>query len=136
MASASATNAAAGTTSAAAVRPNPDEQLLTAHTMHVAVRVAPSPPVRPNPDEQPAIVATQSSGPHSEVIDNGGYGFANAPATLVRVTTPSGFDWGDAGIGAAGALGLSIIAVAGALATSHRRARRTPGPADAANRPT
>jgi hypothetical protein len=31
---------------------------------------------------------------------------------IVRVSAPGGFDWGDAGIGAAGALGLSTLAIA------------------------
>ena len=44
---------------------------------------------------------------------------------VVRVLTPSnGFDWGDAGIGAAGGLALSIIGLGGALAVSQRRTRR------------
>jgi hypothetical protein len=58
---------------------------------------------------------------------------AAAPAsqpTIVRVSAPaSGFDWGDAGIGAAGGFALSMIGVGGALATSQRRGRRTHGTA-------
>jgi hypothetical protein len=132
VAMASATTAAANTTTnRAVVRPNPDEQTLTAHTTHVAVPVAPSPTIQPNPDEQPAITAAQSTVPHSEVIDNGGYGFSNTPATIVRVTTPGGFDWGDAGIGAAGGIALSMIGVAAVLALSQRRTRATTGSADA-----
>jgi hypothetical protein len=51
---------------------------------------------------------------------------AVAPQAVVRITTPpSGFDWGDAGIGAAGALALAMIGVGGALAASQRRPRRT-----------
>ena len=38
---------------------------------------------------------------------------------VVRIQTPpSGFDWGDAAIGAAGGLALSLIAVGGALVVS------------------
>jgi len=41
---------------------------------------------------------------------------------IVRVTIPaSGFDWGDAGIGAAGGLALSILGVGVALTVSQRR---------------
>jgi hypothetical protein len=48
------------------------------------------------------------------------------PPTIVRVTTPNnGFDWGDAGIGAAGGLALSMIGLGGALAVSQNRNRRT-----------
>ncbi|HKO28340.1 MAG TPA: hypothetical protein VJU80_12840 [Solirubrobacteraceae bacterium] len=51
---------------------------------------------------------------------------ASAPRAVVRIQTPqSGFDWGDAGIGAAGGLALSLIGVGGALAVSQNRARRT-----------
>jgi hypothetical protein len=50
---------------------------------------------------------------------------STAPTT-VRVTAPnSGFDWGDAGIGAAGGIALSMIGLGGGLAVSQNRARRT-----------
>jgi hypothetical protein len=49
---------------------------------------------------------------------------------IVRVNgTKSGFGWGDAGIGAVAALGLSLVALASWLAASQRRARRTGSPA-------
>ena len=45
---------------------------------------------------------------------------------VVRITTPApGFDWVDAGIGAAGGLALSMIGVGGGLVISHQRPRRT-----------
>ena len=51
---------------------------------------------------------------------------AEPPPSIVRVTAPNnGFDWGDAGIGAAGGIALSIMGVGGALAVSQNRARRT-----------
>ena len=44
----------------------------------------------------------------------------------VRVIAPDGgFDWGDAGIGAAGGLVLSIVAIGGGLVLVQRRAQRT-----------
>jgi hypothetical protein len=47
------------------------------------------------------------------------------PPTIVRVTASNGgFDWGDAGIGAAGALALSMIGLGGALVASQRRGHR------------
>ena len=42
---------------------------------------------------------------------------------IVRVSTPGGFDWGDASIGAAGALGLSMVALGGGLVIAARRTR-------------
>ncbi len=48
-----------------------------------------------------------------------------APPAVARAQAPqSGFDWGDAGIGAAG-LALSAIGIGGAFAVSQRRSRRT-----------
>jgi hypothetical protein len=50
----------------------------------------------------------------------------SAAPPVVRVQAPAnGFDWGDAGIGAAGGLALSLIGVGGVLAVSQRRTRRT-----------
>ncbi len=50
---------------------------------------------------------------------------ASAPQSVVRVhASQGGFDWGDAGLGAAGALALSVIAVGGAFVASGRRGRR------------
>jgi len=43
--------------------------------------------------------------------------------TIVYVN--SGFDWGDAGIGAAGGLALAMLGVGGGLAISQRRERRS-----------
>jgi hypothetical protein len=39
---------------------------------------------------------------------------------IVRVADHSGFDWADAGIGAAGALGLSMLAAGGIVLTQRR----------------
>jgi hypothetical protein len=48
--------------------------------------------------------------------------------TVVRVSAPAnGFDWGDAGIGAAGGVALTMVGVGGALVASGRRSRRTHG---------
>lgn len=50
----------------------------------------------------------------------------SAPPTVVRIQTPqSGFDWGDAGIGAAGGLAIAMLGLGGALVVSHHRPRRT-----------
>ena len=49
----------------------------------------------------------------------------SVPQAVVRIQAPpSGFDWGDAGIGAAGGLALAAIGVGGALVVSQRRGRR------------
>jgi hypothetical protein len=119
MLSLGATAAAAGadntTRSRPTVRPNPDEQILTTAAKPTHPAAPATSPVQPNPDEQ-ALAANNSS--HEPV--------AGTPTVIVRVSSAkSGFDWGDAGIGAAAALGASLIALASGLAVSQRRARRT-----------
>jgi hypothetical protein len=54
-------------------------------------------------------------------------GAQSAPPTIVRVSSrDNGFDWGDAGIGAAGGLAISMIGLGTTLAVTQNRARRTP----------
>jgi hypothetical protein len=121
-------------TPAASARLDPNDVSRTATTVRV---------VRPNPDEQPPPVTT-NAGPRSEVVSGGGYdtvvsgggydtvvsggGYdtaANQP-TLVRVISPNhAFDWGDAGIGAAGAVALSLLALGVAFVVLPRRSRRS-----------
>ena len=45
---------------------------------------------------------------------------------VVTVSAPSGFDWGDAAIGAAGGLGLALAAVGGTFALAGRRRHSMP----------
>jgi hypothetical protein len=46
-----------------------------------------------------------------------------AAVRIVRVSTPGGFDWGDAGIGAAAGVGLAMLAVGGGRGFADRRSR-------------
>jgi hypothetical protein len=48
---------------------------------------------------------------------------ASPPATIVRLTAHNGFDWGDAGLGAAGAVALAAVGLGGVLAVSQRHDR-------------
>ena len=50
---------------------------------------------------------------------------SDAPPVVRLVAPANGFDWGDAGIGAAAGLALSMIGLGGALAVT-RRTRHTP----------
>ena len=64
-----------------------------------------------------------------------GRGTFNAPdVTVVKVADPAptgtGFDWGDAGIGAGGLLGLILFALGGTAAVAHRRHPRPPSTVD------
>jgi hypothetical protein len=56
---------------------------------------------------------------------------ATAPVTqptVVRLSAPAnGFDWFDAGIGAAGGVALTMVGVGGTLVATGRRGRRTQG---------
>ena len=64
-----------------------------------------------------------ANNPRSEVVSGGGYGHPNAPAT-VRVGAPSsGFDWGDAGIGAGSAVALMTLLVGAAFGVTSVRRR-------------
>jgi hypothetical protein len=49
----------------------------------------------------------------------------NPPSVMRVMTANNGFDWGDAGIGAAGGLALSFIGIGGALGVAQHRSRRT-----------
>ena len=44
---------------------------------------------------------------------------------VIRVSAHGGFDWGDAGIAAAGGLGLSVLALGGGLVIAQHRGRRS-----------
>ncbi len=50
---------------------------------------------------------------------------ARPSVRIVRIHQGGGFEWGDAMIGAAGGLGLSILGVAGGQVVMRRRDRRT-----------
>jgi hypothetical protein len=52
----------------------------------------------------------------------------SVPVRVVTVRADSGFDWGDAGIGASGILALAAIGAGAAVATGHRRGRHLPQP--------
>jgi hypothetical protein len=47
------------------------------------------------------------------------------PGVVVLTRSHTGFDWGDAGIGAVGGLALAMLGVGGGLVISHQRPRRT-----------
>jgi hypothetical protein len=67
-------------------------------------------PIRPAPE--PAMIA-----PAPSDVGRG--------PVVVRLTTDRGFDWGDVGIGAAGATALALLGIGGALVISERRPQPT-----------
>lgn len=94
--------------------PNPDQQLS-------ALRAADTytPPVLPNADQQVDGLSARANSAHR----------APAVAQPPHPASVNGndFDWGDAGIGAAVAAALALLAVMGFLAIAGRRARRLAG---------
>jgi hypothetical protein len=71
------------------------------------------------------------NGPRSEVVSGGGYSNPSGIPTVIRVAAPSsGFHWGDAGIGAGGAIALLLLigAVLGATNVRRRATRGTVQP--------
>jgi hypothetical protein len=72
-----------------------------------------------------ALAAPAASALPAEVVQ-GGPDSQEEPSTPVRVVTvetDTGFDWGDAGIGAGSGLALVFIGVGSALAVRHRPGR-------------
>jgi hypothetical protein len=85
-----------------------------------------------NPDNRDAAEAsyTDLRNPDNRDVADSGGAFPEVTLVEVPVASPSadsGLDWGDAGIGAGGMLGLTLLAAGGALAIAHRRetSRRT-----------
>ena len=135
------------------VRPNPDEQTAIAspatHTRAAPV-VQPNPDTRtvdgvppilpaPSVSQRAAILRAQAQErqglaytvPQSARYSNAetnAYASgtpASIPNAVVRVVShDGGFDWGDAGIGAAGGLALSLVAFGGALTVGRHRERQ------------
>jgi hypothetical protein len=95
---------------------------------------------RPSESPFPSLSAQAGRAARGPYVLNRDYGSPDAvdaardlppvqvPAPVVAAGDPSGgFDWGDAGIGAAGALALFSIAGGSALMLSERRRRRAVG---------
>jgi hypothetical protein len=76
--------------------------------------------------ERTPLTLNRPSGGNADTADNGReLPPVEVPApTVVREAKPSGFDWADAGIGAAGMSALLSIAAGSALFVANRRRRR------------
>jgi hypothetical protein len=69
-----------------------------------------------------ALAATVPAAASAKPIGADPTPFTAQTTPIVQVTVPaSGFDWGDAGIGAAGGLAITLLGVGGALVVSQRR---------------
>ena len=68
----------------------------------------------------------------STIVDSGCPSQSSAAPVIVRVNAPkTGLDWGDVGIGAAGAIGITLSALAAADAINQHLGRRRNDAADA-----
>jgi len=78
-----------------------------------------------NPEPAPARVYDRADREMIPINYGGDVARATRPQPVVRAqAVKTGFNWGDAGIGAAG-VAVSVIGVGGAFAVTHRRNRRT-----------
>ena len=123
-------------------------RITTTAAVILSLGAAGAPTAAARPADDPAVTANQAptvvySQPDREVIPVSSpatYGIAAAASGItrpaanmpsasrpgVRVQTPhSGFDWGDAGIGAAGGVALLTMGLVGALLIFHRGPRRS-----------
>jgi hypothetical protein len=93
---------------------------ITTAAVILSLAAAGAPTATATANQPPASVYSR---PDKEMIPLATPG--SAPQVVVRIQTPpSGFDLGDAGIGAAGGLALAMIGVGGAVAVSQRGRRR------------
>jgi hypothetical protein len=79
-----------------------------------------------NPDNRDTAGGSYRDLRNPDTRDAAEAGGASPQVTVVRVPQPvpsaeTGLDWGDAGIGAGGMLGLMLLASGGILAATHRR---------------
>ena len=89
-----------------------------------------APPILPAPTPSQGA-AIQRAGQQTAQVPGARYSSAEMNAypsgsdAAGAVASDGGFDWGDAGIGAAGGLVITMLGVGGGLALSQRRSRRT-----------
>lgn len=120
--------AAVGNASSAGpvLRPSPDRQPLTAQTGSTRTQPPERQVKQPGSSTHASDGAPGSPRPQPEVTNSASNHEPLVAPVVVRVSTPNGgFDWGDAAIGAAGTLGIVILALAGAIAVTQRRAGET-----------
>jgi hypothetical protein len=119
---------AANSQSSTAVRPNPDEQTASDAP---AITGASCGDVCSGHGYGPVSVtirAPATTAPCGDVCSGHGYGPVNVSTRAIPSVRPpsaaapsSGFDWGDAGIGAGGMLALTLIGLGGAVTLTYRR---------------
>ncbi len=81
-----------------------------------------------NQNAHGSIVFPQQRSSAPSALPNPGQTLPGSAPTIVRVTVPTGFDWSDAGIGAAGGFALAMLGLGAALAVSQRHANHPQRP--------
>ena len=84
-----------------------------------------------NPDSRSAAIASERADTYLDLRNPDSRGPAvevetavpETPSPVEAQATSSGFDWGDAGIGAGAVLGLLLIGISVVFTVSHRRNR-------------
>ena len=108
------------------------DKQLSPSTQSLGVQGAPPILPAPNPSQSAAIQRAEqraAQGLAQALPNSAKYSTAETNAYPIRsgvvrvAATNGGFDWGDAGIGAAGGLVLSIVAIGGGLVLVQRRPR-------------
>jgi hypothetical protein len=97
------------------------QDLRSADALDSAIRAT-----RPESPDVPVADPRDLRSPDARDAAAGRGTFSAPEVTVVRVSEPShsvsgGLDWGDAGIGAAGAIGLILLGLGGTLVVMHRR---------------
>jgi hypothetical protein len=126
--------AATQTGATSPVRPNPDEQTVTRPAAMPARADSPAPcgdacsgggygVVRAKPISVPVTSSDYGFGEHPQSVVASGGGHAHPTTASSEPPVANGFHWGDAGIGAGGALGLMMLLVGGALVMTRARQR-------------
>jgi uncharacterized protein YwlG (UPF0340 family) len=86
-----------------------------------AAFAATSASARPIDEVGPATLPTQQSGQHGNAYRAAAS--TPTPVNIESVSADSGFDWGDAGIGAGAAFAVTMIGLGGALLLTNRNGR-------------
>lgn len=92
-----------------------------------------APPILPvlTPSQSAALQRVEQEAAHRPTLFTGARysnaelnAYPSASTTSGAIVPDGGFDWGDAGIGAAGGFAIAMLGVGGGLALSQRRSRR------------
>ena len=99
--------------------------LMLAALVAAALALAPA-ALADRPDDRGGMLgvgAIETTSPPTRPDDRAGVRGPGAAPVVVTAQSPSGFDWGSAGIGAVGAFGICLLVFAGAQLVVRERGR-------------